>query len=62
MLLQVSKKQTHNHLHQWELIEGKGYDYDSDHYKCKICRLKIARFFGERESKNEYFPDSILLP
>ena len=62
MLLVISKLQTYDHLHQWKLVTGKGYDYDSDYYQCKKCGLKVARFFGDRELQNEDFPVSTFLP
>ena len=30
--------------HNWELIYGHGYDYESDYYQCKKCERKIYRY------------------
>ena len=57
----VFKKESCSYSHKWELITGKGYDYASDHYRCKLCGVKVARFFGERVY-NEDFPASTFLP
>jgi len=33
--------------HDWMMISGKGYDYNSDYYLCKKCERKIFRYDWE---------------
>ena len=29
--------------HNWELIDGNGYDYKADYCRCKKCETRIPR-------------------
>ena len=37
--------------HEWMLISGQGYDYNSDYYLCKKCERRIFRYDFENNKK-----------